>query len=196
MKHSAWAVLCVLGLLGWCGCVPGSLGEFHLEEDVISPPPDMMGKWRPLIIMGDEVGEENIRPWIIGEDQMATSDGENREAHMEYILFRVGKHIFCDSFPGGPGSALEANSIWLAHVVPIHVLSKVEMEGKMLRFVPLNTDFVRKKIEEKELSFRYTEKEGYCLFNEPPERWKEMLTKYGNEKDAFSRERMFELTKM
>jgi len=196
MKQRASAVLCLLGLLGWCGCVPGSLGEFHLEEDVIPPPPNMIGKWRPRIIMGSEVDEEKIRPWIIGEDQMAIYDEENKKAHLEFVLFRVGKHIFCDSFPGGPGSALKANSIWLAHVLPIHVLSKVEMEGKTLRFVPLNTDYVRKKIEEKELPFRYVEKDVYCLFNENPERWKEMLTKYGNEKDAFSRERMFELVRM
>jgi len=132
------------------GCVP-SLHPLYTKEDVFIEPA-LVGTW----VTNDE--SEIWRFEISGDGyQLSHSvrksrppeDG-NREAEQfetaefEARLVRIGNYLFIDLFPEEP--EIE-DDLYKIHLLPVHTILRVWLEGDALSMAMLDHDWLKKEIE-------------------------------------------------
>jgi hypothetical protein len=185
MRRTVWmlSLFLVPGLLA--GCVVQSLYPFYKEGSVIAYP-QLSGQWRLVKQPGSRSSRTEITPWSFDRKKIHTVDEKGVSSRLRITYFKVGDTVFADVFPDDPDET-KINKWWTFHVVPVHSVCKVRVEGDGLTFIPLNYDWLKKALRERELSlsFEMIEDGEHLVFNATSEDWMSFLSEYKDDKSAF-----------
>jgi hypothetical protein len=173
------------------GCWVQSLQPFHTPETTAKVP-ELAGPWKFVSQFGDDLTRKEIRPWTFGE-KLTAYDRNNVEGTLVYSLFKVGDHVYLDAIAGEPREE-STNAFWHCLVRPVHSLVRVEVKGDELVLLPLSYDWLKEKVEAREVSLPVLKSEEVdekeqpkLLFNASPEQWEQFLKKHGGDEEAFTR---------
>ena len=188
----------ILLLLLFCGFLSGcyvqSLNKFY-TDDLTVKFPQVIGEWHSAIQMGDDVSVKKISPWKFTEDTMETYDEDNKYSELEVVYFKIGTNMFMDVTAGEPMKDSEdfGNGFWSVGITLVHSLCKIAVKEDTLVFVPMNMDWVEKKIENKKLklSFVKADKDSNYIFTASSKEWASFLEKHADDKDMFNDEYKF-----
>ena len=125
-------LLALLPLLLAGACVR-SLDPFCAEE-ARRPRPDLDGTWHETTDEGKI--EPGRRLVFAGSTVVTTNDADRTGGRLEVAYFQAGDAWFVDSLAGEVESG--ADSWWKIHVVPVHHLARLQLEGDQLRITPLD----------------------------------------------------------
>ncbi|MBN2070376.1 MAG: hypothetical protein JW814_02875 [Candidatus Krumholzibacteriota bacterium] len=171
------------------GCFIQSLNHFYTDDSVIDLP-SVRGQWK-LVAAGDEdVSGKYTEPWIFTEEAIETFE-EGVQSRLAATYFSVDGVVFVDLSAGEPSEGKGINEWWLVHVMPVHSVCRVELEGKKLSLTPLNGEWVGKLIESGKSSLsgvsRADDGEELLLTASPAELFV-FLKEYKDEPEAFPEE--------
>ena len=175
----------LVSIMFLAGCVL-SLEPFYTKESVIEMPA-LNGKWQPADNKGNP--EKNEEPWVFDDDKILTFDkGDSGLLHVTY--FSIGGLIFADTTV----HKLQGINEWQAiHLMPVHMVSRIEVEGNQLTVRPLNINWFDDFIQEHPFA-NSVEIDEYntLMVNASSQDWVNFLKKYGADKGAFSENGAFE----
>ncbi len=185
----------IAGLLA--SCIPKSTEKHYEDADIIDPPPEIIGKWQPIIFFGDSVEAKKIDDWVFSKDKIECYDDKKRKGILETHFFKIGDNLFCDTFPGDPKSTFPngLNETWVMHINPMHILTKIEVTKDKLVMIPLHIDAIWKALQSNEIKIKYVGKKDNYLFTDKPSSWRKFLEKHGENKDFFSEKVRYEFKK-
>jgi hypothetical protein len=177
------AVLTVLALSG-VGCVVVSVQPYADEEQAVEVP-QVIGQWQPLKKVGDGWADVDGAAWTFAESRIVTVDEDGRRGPLEARYFRLDGRLYLDAMAGDPDK-LNAADWWTVHVVPVHTLCRVEIEGDRLALVPLSWDWLedRRKDGELGLSSAPTVDDGRVYTCTTAE-WQAFLKEFAGRPDVF-----------
>lgn len=182
------ALIFALGLP--TGCVVQSGGPYHMPEAKMDTPPEFRGQWKlvdgPLMDDEDRKALAQLPPWEFGESEVTSYDKHGVSSVLVVSFFRIGKQLYCDSQPAPPDEGRAPNEYWTDHVMPTHLLSKVEQQGDRLTFVTLGASWLEEQVKQGNLNLpNLPLGEGLLLYTATPEQWRDFLTRYGDDPQAF-----------
>ena len=172
------------------GCVVQSGGPYHTPEEKLDTPEALRGPWQlvaePLMNDEDRPLLAQVPPWVFGESEVTSYDKHGIVSKLEVSFFKVGDQLYCDSLPAPPEEAEPPNEYWTYHVMPMHLLSKVEQQGDRLTFTTLDASWLEDQVKQGNISLpNLPLGEGLLLYTATPEQWHEFLAHYGNDPQAF-----------
>jgi len=165
------------------GCIVQSFHPFYLDKSKVTLA-QLDGEWDAVTAWGDKMDGSNVPPWRIAGDQILTPE----PAKIHVTFFKAGGQLFCDSIAGDLDGSNKVSWYWAWHARPIHTVTKVETNGDLLTFKPLDLDWLTGLIAAGKVSLPHltrTEDKDWPLFTAKPADWEKLLTKYANNTDAF-----------
>ena len=175
-------VLLFLGAFLLSGCVP-SLNPFFTDDAKVAMP-QFNGRWTML----DDAGRQKPqRDWVFEDDKIMTYTEKGGSGVLIATWFKVGDQLYVDTTAGSLEQEI-VSDWWVFHVMPVHILCKVEHGGGRLTFKPLDLDWMKQAMSNSVVSLPVVKgREGdMILFNAEPEQWMEFLKRQGTNDDAFA----------
>jgi hypothetical protein len=171
-------------MLVFSGCIVQSVDRFYTEASVCTIP-SIAGEWR---LLDDKGSPLPGKPWIFRDDKVVTYEKNGAPANIKATYFSVGDAFFMDSTADEPTDG--ANHWWTMHVFPVHVVSKIEIQGNRLTLTPVDYRWLEKTLKDKRITLSHIRlKEGdSMLFTASPEEWSAFLKKYALDRAVFSGE--------
>jgi hypothetical protein len=171
-------------LLSLAGCIVQSVDRFYTETSVCTLP-SIAGDWR---LLDDKASPVSGKPWRFLADTVLTYEKNGAPATIKVQYFKIGDTFFMDSTADEPVDG--ANHWWTMHVFPVHVVSKIELQGDSLTLTPVDYRWLENAIQEKAVTLPHVRsKEGdTLLFTASSEAWSGFLKKYALDKKVFSGE--------
>ncbi len=172
------------------GCVVQSGGPYHAPEEKLDTPEALRGQWQlvdgPLMDDKDREALTQVPPWEFGESEVTSYDKHGTASKLDVTFFRIGKQLYCDSQPSPVEENGPPNEYWTYHVMPTHLLSKVEQQGDRLVLVTLDASWLEDQVKQGIISLpNLSLGEGLLLYTATPEQWHDFLTQYGDDPVAF-----------
>ena len=176
----------VAGLLLVCllagGCVQ-SLNPFFTDDAKVAMP-ELNGKWTMLDAAGHPKGQKD---WVFEDARIMTYSEKGGAGILVATWFKVGDQLYVDT----TADSLESDTVsdwWIFHVMPVHILCKVERDDKRLTFKPLVLDWVKQALTNGTVSLPVVKgkENDMVLFNAAPEQWMQFLKQQGTNEDAFA----------
>ena len=177
MKQWMLAAVCAVAAV-MLGCVP-SLHPLYLEKDPILLAP-LAGTW---------VSENGKEKFTFKANEQETkyevtcTDEEGGTGKLEARLLRLGKHLFLDT------SVDDLPEVKCAypkcHLLPVHLFTKIEIEGDVLRYATLSFDWIKKGIEQKKITLRHEITKDMTFLTASTKELQEFVRAHADEKDAF-----------
>ena len=158
------------------GCVP-SLNALYTDDTAIEDPQ----------LLGDWVDKENrtIVAFAKGQGKAYTLAHTSPEwPHANFIVYVVelGGSKFLDVYPNVKA---EENPMREVHLIPAHTFCKYWIDKNGLHLAPLSPDWLRDKIEKKEVDLPHQMVENTLLLTAPTDKLQAFVKKYAGDKDAF-----------
>jgi hypothetical protein len=181
------------GVLLSTGCIVQSFFPFCREESKV-PVPELTGDWQLLTSFGDDVTAKNI-VWTFESDKLITRDEKTNTADIGVAYFKAGGQMFCDSWAGEAGD--KTGWYWLWHVRPVHSVSKVELNNDVVKFRPLDLEWLTNRVARGEVKLASVDnpKDSWPLFICPTADWERFFAKYGADTNAFPDTHLYVLKK-
>jgi hypothetical protein len=151
------------------------LHQLYTDEDVFSDKA-LVGTWSE---------EDSQEVWAFKEgaekayDLTYTSKGESAE--FEVHLIRLGKATFMDIYPKEQNKI--KNDMYLAHLVPAHTFSKIDLKGDVLSistFAPSSELY-----EDKELDIAHEDVESGIVLTAPTDELQKYMRKHADDEGSF-----------
>lgn len=182
MKKTGIAVglLLVCILLG--GCVQ-SLNPFFTDDAKVAMPV-LNGKWTML----DDAGHpKRQKDWVFEDARIMTYSEKGGAGILVATWFKVDDQLYVDT----TADSLESDTVsdwWVFHVMPVHILCKVERDDRRLTFMPLPLDWVKQALTNGTVSLPVVKgkENDMVLFNADPGQWMQFLKQHGTNEDAFA----------
>ena len=159
------------------GCVP-SLQPLYSEKDPILLAP-LAGTW---------VSEDGKDKFTFKADEPntkydVTCVSEKGTGLIEARLLRLGQQIFLDTTVNDlPDTKNEYPKF---HLVPVHLFTKISIEGDVLRYTTLNMEWIKKGVEQNKLVIRHETVNDTVLLTASTKELQEFVRAHADEKDAF-----------
>ena len=176
------ASLCILlGVLLLSGCVQ-SLSPFFTDDAKVAMP-ELNGKWSML----DEKGRPKTqKDWVFEDGRILTYSDKGGSGMLDATWFKVGDQLYVDT----TAHSLESDTVsdwWIFHVMPVHILCKVERGDRNLVFKLLDLDWMKRALTNGVVSLPFVEGEGsdMVLFTAAPGQWMQFLEQQGTNDAAF-----------
>lgn len=163
------------------GCIVQSLNPYYTEAALCNIP-GIAGEWMLL----DEGKPQSGKPWSFGSDKVITYDTNGISASVKVVYFRSGETFFLDTIADSPGEG--TNRWWTMHLLPVHIVTKVELRGNRLTLTPIDYDWLEKALESGLVRLPHLRQkdEGTVLFTASPSEWMDFLEKYSHDGRVFS----------
>ncbi|GAB4389576.1 MAG: hypothetical protein Kow0025_15800 [Thermodesulfovibrionales bacterium] len=176
MRNWRNLIICLCLLLPLSGCVVYSLNPFYTEEKVIHYP-EALGEWECVEGCGGEF--DFGRDWRFRDGSVEVTDREGRRTVLSATFFRLGDTVFLDTTV----PELDTADIAKIHLLPAHLLSRVEMgeDEETLRLTGL--DYVWFRDASAGLPFIVTE--DTRVFVATPEQWASFLHERGGMEEIY-----------
>lgn len=172
-------VLCVLLL---SGCVQ-SLNPFFTDDAKVAMP-ELNGRWTML---GDNGQPKAQKDWVFEDGRIMTYSEKGGAGILVATWFKVGGQLFVDT----TADSVEPGVIsdwWVFHVMPVHILCKVEQNGGKLTFRPLSLDWTKNAATNglTALPFVRGRDGDMTLFSAEPQQWMDFLKQQATNDEAFA----------
>jgi hypothetical protein len=167
-------------LLG--GCLQ-SLNPFFTDDAKVAMP-ELNGKWTML----DDAGRpKSQKDWVFEDGRIMTYSEKGGSGILVATWFKVGDQLYVDT----TAASLESDTVsdwWIFHVMPVHILCKVERDDKRLTFKPLDLEWVKQALTNGVVSLPVVKgkENDMVLFSTEPEQWMQFLKRQGTNEDAFA----------
>jgi hypothetical protein len=190
MKKVVCGIALLFALSLVTGCVVQSGGPYHAPEEKLDTPAALRGPWQlvdgPLMDDKDREALTQIPPWEFGESEVTSYDKHGTASKLDVTFFRIGKQLYCDSQPSPVEEEGPPNEYWTYHVMPMHLLSKVELQGDRLTFITVDASWLENQVKQGTISLpNLSLGEGLLLYTASPEQWHDFLMQYGDDPAAF-----------
>lgn len=174
-------LLALLPLLLAGACVR-SLDPFCSDE-ARRPRPDLDGTWHETT--DDGKIEPGRRLVFAGPTVDTTNDTDRTGGRLEVAYFQAGDAWFVDSRAGEIETA--ADSWWTIHVVAVHHLARLQVEGDQLRITPLDQEWLKRAIGQGDPAVAGLEvsPSRQELFSGTPAAWQSALGRLAADTNAF-----------
>lgn len=175
----------VITVLMLSGCFIQSLQPFYAPDTVVDVP-DLIGEWRLVQAGGDNVSAKYPEPWLFTGTLIRTYE-KGISSTLRVAWFRVDDTLFAD-LSADDRSGGNHNAFWAMHAIPVHSVCKVELDGSSLRLIPLDGDWLLKKIVARELMLTYTligGKDDHYALTSPAKDLSAFLRYYRKSAEAF-----------
>jgi hypothetical protein len=134
-KHISMVLFFVFSLNG---CIVWSVNRFY-TDGLKTEFREIVGEWQIRKSHGENVENKHIKNWIFKETSIVTFDDKDRSSILQIQIFKINDVYFGDVAAG------ESNSetiYWLATLLPMHTLVKIELEQDTLVLTPMSRDFL------------------------------------------------------
>ena len=176
MRHLMLFLTCAVAAVMF-GCVP-SLQPLYYDKDSIVLAP-LAGTWV------SEDGKEKFT-FKANEAEIkyeVTCVSEKGTGKLEAHLLRIGKHLFLDTTVDDLPEV--KNDYPKFHLLPVHLITKISIEGDVLRYATLNFDWIKKGIEQKKITIRHEAMKDMTFLTASTKELQEFVRAHADEKDAF-----------
>jgi hypothetical protein len=173
------------------GCIVQSFHPFYTDKSKVALP-QLNGEWDAVTAFGDKVDATNSPPWHISGDQIIAYDSDSSSSRVQVVFFKLSGQLFCDSTAGDIGDS-KTPLYWAWHVRRIHTVTKVETNGDLLTFKPLDLEWLTNRVTTGKVSLPHLDDGNSPLFTAKPGEWEKVLKKYASNTDAFPSNHMYVL---
>ena len=173
-------VVLVVGLaLLLVGCVP-SLQPLFTEADVDFDPA-LVGAFT------DEKGDLTFAFQKLGTNAYrltVTEQVGDRQLTAGFVvhLVRLRGFWFLDFYPDRPEVGGE---FYQLHLIRAHTFGRVWIQGDVVRLGLLDSDWLKKKMDEKSVAIEHQQTEDGILLTAPTTKLQDLMFRYANEEEAF-----------
>ncbi len=186
MKRLVLAVSVVFAITLLAGCLP-SLNETYDKKDVVTVP-EIAGEW---ILLDDDGKPGAPLPWTFSEDEIATVDEDGNKGVLDVVHFKVGEHTFLNTSAGGEPEDAGVSMWWRLHVLPTHMVSRLELEKDKMTVTPIHFGWMKEALESERVKLDHRWLDDMPLFTATPKQWRAFLLEYGGNTNAFSPETQY-----
>ena len=178
------SVLVFLGMILLSGCVQ-SLNPFFTDDAKVAVP-ELNGRWTML---ADTGRPKTQKDWVFEGERIMTYSEKGGSGILVATWFKVGDQLYVDTTADSLDSDL-VSDWWVFHVMPVHILCKVEGDGKRLTFKPLDFKWVKQALVRGMASLPVVKgkESDMVLFNAEPAQWMQFLEQQGTNEEAFAGE--------
>ncbi len=178
-------VLAFALLLGSAGCIEEladqeAVEPLFAEGDRVSEPA-ILGAWASD---GDEPFTVTIRA-VEGDYALATGEKGRTGRPIAVRLGRLGETLYWDA-TAGPSEDHEG--LRERHLLPVHSIARVRVEGERLVVAPLRSDWVKAALADGSLDTPHVEIEGEPLLTGSTDELQQLLLAHGDDEGAFAEE--------
>lgn len=184
-RRAVILVCCVLFAALLPGCFIQSLQPFY-RPDMMAQVPDVLGEWVLVSAGGTDVRQKYPEPWLFTSTVIRTYE-KGVPSAMRVVWFKVEDTLFADLSADDREYDGKLNVWWAMHAVSVHSVCKVQFDNGMLSLIPLDGDWLLKKITQQEIPLSYVmigDKDHYALTSSPTE-LSAFLRKYRQSGEAF-----------
>ncbi len=184
MRAIKWLPIILLAMF-LTGCWTLSLHPLYFPQDVVFEP-SLIGSWGdPSDESGDiwtfEKSDANTYRLMMQEYEKDTT--QTSTSSFEVHLVQLGDYLFLDFFP----EELESgNDFYKAHMIPAHSFSRVSIKEDSLFISLLNTEWLEKSIEKKEVNIRHERLKDFTVLTASTEELQKLVL--NNIEDIFDEE--------
>lgn len=169
------------------GCVVHSINPFY-TKDLEADMPAISGQWT---LIECSVKEDLNKQFTFTKDTIITPEKKGESGKLTSHFFKIDDMVFLDLIAT---EAPECNSFWwVLHISPMHTVSRVIVEEKTMKIIPLNARWIEEEVKTKSVglpSVWHREQNSY-LFTASSAEWVEFLKKYGKDPRAFPEKEAF-----
>lgn len=176
MRNMRMAIPMVMAML-LAGCVP-SLHPLYTEKDVVFDPA-LVGTWV------EKGGDDR---WVVSRSGnknyyslLNTPKGKGT-GRFEAHLVQLGSSRFLDVYPEEPELR---NDTYKFHLIPAHSISRIWLEGDVLRVGPLDEDWLRRMINEKKVQIAHERLNKNLVLTAPTAELQKLVVRYADDPKAF-----------
>jgi hypothetical protein len=188
MKNSIKTLLLCTIILSFYGCIVQSVKPFY-SEDAVTEVPEILGKW----LRADEIKDKETQAvWEFKKKEIVTVGKNGIKGVLRATYFEVDDVMFLDTTISPPED--EGLSEWRQiHLAPVHLLCKVEIKKDRLSLIPLNTEWLKKALDKKEVDIPspVRNQNDYLLFEALSQEWMALLKTHGKNSKLFSDDNSF-----
>ena len=155
-------LMAILCLISGCSTIT-SINPFYIQDDVITDD-SLLGEWK-VINQNESSDEEtkvnNEEIWTFSKDNETNAyvlsvAFEDNKMLFDAVLFKVRDKCFIDLFPRMINAESNAKSSLLnMHLMPVHTVSKILIDGDNMTLEPLKGEWVKDKIIRKKFNLSY-----------------------------------------
>lgn len=176
---SMLAIALCLSLLA--GCVVHSVRPFY-TQDLLVDLPEIIGQWT---LAEGGLKDDRNKTFTFTKDSLIPPGAADRGGSLTPHFFRIEGMLFLDLIAADPP---QSNSFWwVAHVTPAHSVSKVILEEKSFKLIPLSSSWMEEAFKSRTIDLPavwHSEQNAY-LFTASSAEWVAFLKKYGKNPQAF-----------
>ena len=157
------------------------INPFYAKEAVTGLP-EVYGKW---VLTQSSVDEGLNREWTFSADKITLPDAKGGSFTLSSRFFRIGDMLFLDAMADAPPDGL--SFWWVLHVTPVHTVSRVIADNKLMKIIPLNASWMEDAVKNKivQLPAVWNQEQNSYLFTATSADWAEFLKKYGKDQNVF-----------
>lgn len=188
------ASLILLSLLVACllaGCVVPSVNSFF-TKDLETDMPAIIGQWS---LTESSMKEDLNKQFTFTKDTIITPGEKGSGCILTSHFFKIDDMVFLDLIAA---EAPQNNSFWwVLHITPMHTVSRVIVEEKTMKIIPLNARWMEEEVKTKSVALPavWHREQKYYLFTASSAEWVEFLKKYGKDSQAFQEKDAFVFTR-
>jgi hypothetical protein len=145
---------------------PGLVGAFGDRENDLTFTFKKSGDTAYTLIVADKEGEKETSGAF--------------DAH----LVRLGGFWFLDFYPADPDLPA-ADAFYRLHLMKAHSIARIWIEGDVVRIALLDSDWVKKGIDEKRLDIKHEIVEDGILLTDTTLAFQDLASRHGNDQEAF-----------
>jgi hypothetical protein len=178
--------LCVCIVVLLSGCFIQSVQPFYLTG-MMAEVPDLIGEWRLVRAGSDDVTAKYPQPWLFTSTVIRTFE-KGIPSTLRVVWFKVDDTLFADLSADERDYDGKLNMWWSMHAIPVHSVCKVQLENGMLSLIPLDGDWLLKKITRQEIALSYVvvgDKGDHYALTSSPQELSAFLKHYRQNPEAF-----------
>jgi hypothetical protein len=192
MTKAIYITIMITTIVSGCNSIQ-SIYPFYKLDQVVEID-QCNGKWLIEKYLGGELKPGNGGAKVkvkINKNDFHIFIEDDEQGKLEFVPFKIGSETYCDMSLVSKHSQFE----------PVfHSLSKLVYNNEKLLLIPLSKKWVKNKIKSKEVNLKMsvirTIKNKHVFLDSPPEVWMEILLKYVNEQEMFSRKHAWVMRKI
>lgn len=178
-------VLALALLLGSVGCIAEladqkAIEPLFAEGDRVSEPA-LLGTWASD---GNDPFTLTLRA-VEGDYELTTSEKGRTDRPVAVRLGRVAGTLYWDA-TAGPSK--EHEGLREGHLLPVHSIARLRVEGERLIVAPLRSDWVKAALGDGTLDTPHLEIDGEVVLTGSTAELQQLLLAHGGDEDAFAEE--------
>ena len=187
MKRSTYIASFIIVTL-IAGCVR-SLYPLFTDEDVVFNP-KLVGTWTEKdgknVWIFQKSGEKNYELSYFEADYGNVLGKTERGDTAKFIaqLGKLGKYYFLDITPGETNTKVK-NGFYNFHLVPVHSISRIWIEGDTIRLSLLDNDWLKKMIDNNAFKISHSRVNDQIILTASTEELQDFVVRYADNNKAF-----------